>query len=426
MRVVPCLAFALIAAAGGAQTGAQGANECVGCHRALPESRLSAPVAAFEEDVHRRSGFACVNCHGGDSSAKDKERAKAPATSFQGAPRGAAQIATCARCHSDAELMRRFAPRQRVDQAAEYAISVHGKQLAAGDTKVATCASCHGAHGIRVASDAKSPVFPTNVAATCGACHASQSHMAGYKRSDGAALSTTQRADYERSVHFNVLTKANDLSAPTCNDCHGNHGAAPPGIDAVANVCGTCHAVFATKFATSKHAPLFGCVECHSNHAVPAPSDAMLGTASDSVCVTCHTDAEDAGFAAAAKMRAEIERLKKAVADAASLIERVATSGMEVTDQELALGEARNRLVLARTEVHGFDLAALEPVLAEGHTILGGVDRAGRDALRELQFRKRGLAVSMIAILIVVVALGIKIRQLDRRNGAGQGSASGS
>ena len=416
------IAFALVILAWPAafalgQPAPPAANECLRCHLALPDARYSAPAAAFSDDVHGQRGFSCVDCHGGDASAADASLAKAPGTGFRGAPRGAAQIATCSGCHSNAELMRRFAPRQRVDQAAEYAISVHGRRLAAGDMKVATCASCHGAHGIRVASDARSPVFPTNVAATCAACHASPSHMAGYATPDGSPLPTTQRADYERSVHFTALTKANDLSAPTCNDCHGNHGAAPPGVDAVANVCGTCHAVFATRFAVSKHAPIFekGCVECHGNHAVPVPSDDMLGTAQDSACAACHTDAEDPGFAGAAKMRAGIDRLKNEVADVSSLIERVRTSGMEVTDQELALGEARNRLVLARTEVHAFDPVSLAPVLAEGHAILAGVERAGQDAERELQFRRRGLAASMIAILVVVVALAMKIRRLDER-----------
>ena len=103
--------------------------------------------------------------------------------------------------------------------------------------------------------------------------------MAATQLRDGTPLPTNQLADYQKSVHYAALTKGNDLSAPTCNDCHGNHGAAPPGVGAVANVCGTCHAVFATKFATSVHSQIFdkGCVECHSNHAVLKPSDDMLG-----------------------------------------------------------------------------------------------------------------------------------------------------
>ena len=146
-------------------------------------------------------------------------------------------------------------PLERVDQAAEYATSVHGTRLAGGNQKVATCVSCHHAHGVRRVKDARAPVFSTNVAALCASCHANAEHMKGYTASGGTALSTSQRDDYQKSVHFDALTRQNDLSAQTCNDCHGNHGATPPGVGAVSNVCGTCHAVFATKFATSAHSP---------------------------------------------------------------------------------------------------------------------------------------------------------------------------
>ena len=117
------------------------------------------------------------------------------------------------------------------------------------------------------------------------------------------------------------MVKRNDLSAPTCNDCHGNHGAAPPGVGAIANVCGTCHTVFATKFAQSTHSQIFdrSCVECHSNHEIAQPSDALLGTDKAAICVTCHSDGDN-GLKAAASMRGEIEKLKAAIAHSQGLL----------------------------------------------------------------------------------------------------------
>jgi hypothetical protein len=47
--------------------------------------------------------------------------------------------------------------------------------------------------------------------------------------------------------------------------------------------------------------------------------------------------------------------------------------------------------------------------------MLTEIERAGEDALDELRFRRRGLAVSLGAILLFVVALALKIRQIDRR-----------
>src|SRR5207244_10505981 len=92
-------------------------NTCAACHTTLSEARLSAPPAAFaQQDIHRESGFSCVDCHGGDRTSTDKLKAHDAARGFRGVPLGQTQIAACARCHSDAELMRKYAPRQRVDQ----------------------------------------------------------------------------------------------------------------------------------------------------------------------------------------------------------------------------------------------------------------------------------------------------------------------
>jgi predicted CXXCH cytochrome family protein len=260
-------------------------------------------------------------------------------------------------------------------------------------------------------------VFPTNVAATCASCHADASHMSGYMLPNKQPLPTNQLSLYQQSVHYRALTKDNDLSAPTCNDCHGNHGAAPPGAGSVVNVCGTCHAVFAQKFATSVHSQIFdkACVECHSNHAVRQPSDEMLGADARSLCATCHSGADDKGVIAAAQMRGDIERLKASLTRSAAVVASLKNSGMEMSAQELAIGNARTRLTLARTEVHTFDAAHVAPIVAEGVKMLADVDAAGETATAELRFRRRGLAVSLGAILLVVIALGFKIRQIDRR-----------
>lgn len=411
--MLACAALVLVVSAPAAAQPAQ-ASGCETCHKEHPLPALSTPARDFSAtDVHRERGFTCVDCHGGNPNETDKVKAKAPATGFKGKPSGQAVIAVCTRCHSDAALMRKYAPKQRVDQGAEYATSVHGQQLAKGDTKVATCISCHGAHGVRLVSDAKSPVYPVNVAATCTKCHADPEHMKGYTLPDGSPLPTDQRAKYERSVHHAAMVERNDLSAPTCNDCHGNHGAAPPGVGAVTNVCGTCHGVFATKFALSTHSQIFdkGCVECHSNHEIAKPTDALLGTDKSSLCSTCHSDGDN-GFKAAAGMRSEIEKLKAAIDRSRALVATAENAGMAMDEQTLALREAGNHLTLARTEMHTFEPKAVATVLEAGLGITAKVDTEGQVALDEVSFRKTGLAVSLGAILLVVVALALKIRSL--------------
>jgi predicted CXXCH cytochrome family protein len=384
-------------------------NGCLDCHSELTGA-LEQPARLFLEDVHRDRGFGCVDCHGGDPATLEKDRAKDPARGYRGVPAGTVEIETCARCHSDAVLMRRFMPRQRIDQAAEYWTSGHGKGLLAGDGRVATCSSCHDAHGIRLVTDARAPVYRLNVAATCARCHSDPEHM------KGSLLPIDQRAEYEKSVHYDAMVRRHDLSAPTCNDCHGNHGAAPPGVDDVANVCGTCHAVFQMRYEQSVHSAIFGCAQCHDNHAVLQPSDDMLGATDTAVCAGCHENG-DAGLVAGAAMRAGIDQLVAALETARHRTDQLKNAGMEMGPEQLALAEARNQLTLARTEIHAFDPAVVAPVLDEGLRIVANVEEGADQAFAELRFRRRGLAVSLVLILVVLVALALKLRELDRRHG---------
>ena len=237
--------------------------------------------------------------------------------------------------------------------------------------------------------------------------------MKGYKLPDGSPLPTDQRAKYKKSVHHAAMVKGNDLSAPTCNDCHGNHGAAPPGVGAIANVCGTCHAVFATKFALSTHSQIFdrSCVECHGNHEIAEPTDAMLGTDKAALCTNCHSEGDN-GHKAATAMRSEIEKLKEAISHSQALVASAENAGMEMDEQSLALREAANHLTLARTEMHAFDPKPVSAVLQAGLGITARIDAEGQAALAEVSYRRRGLAVSLGAILLVVVGLALKIRSL--------------
>ena len=90
------------------------------------------------------------------------------------------------------------------------------------------------------------------------------------------------------------LMDKGDLGAPSCNNCHGNHGAVPPAVSSVANACGTCHGKIADLFADTrmKHcfveANLPGCATCHGSHAIHRPSDEMVGMEKGAVCATCH------------------------------------------------------------------------------------------------------------------------------------------
>ncbi len=389
-------------------------DSCVECHAAL-EGPLAEPVALMKEDIHRRHGFSCADCHGGDPSSDNLLAAKDPRKGFIGRPSHRAIPTLCGRCHSDAEFMKRYNPALRVDQEREYFTSIHGKRLRAGDTRVATCTSCHGAHGIRSAQHPLSPVYPLNVAETCARCHADAAYMKGYR------LPLDQYDRYKRSAHARALYERQDLSAPTCNDCHGNHGAVPPGVASVAHVCGQCHVRQSELFQTSPHKAAFDalqlaeCVYCHGNHDVLPPTDEMIGTGEKSVCVSCHPPG-DAGYQAAERMRALLDELSRELERARAILDRAERAGMEVSRAQFELGEARDALTHARVLVHAFSVKELENVIRPGLDVARRGYQAGERALAELTYRRKGLAISLLFILLLAALLYLKIRELEGRS----------
>ncbi|MBI3030324.1 MAG: cytochrome c3 family protein [Candidatus Rokubacteria bacterium] len=390
-------------------------ESCAACHLETGDERLANPVKQFGEDIHSAKGFGCVACHGGDGREAGME-AMDPAKGYIGKPERQQVVQVCGRCHSDARFMKQYNPALRVDQVTEYATSVHGRRLREfGDPKVATCVNCHPAHSIKPPSDPRSSVHPLKVAETCGRCHGDPKYMEVYK------IPTDQLAKYRQSVHWRLMSVKGDLSAPTCNDCHGNHGAAPPGISWVGNVCGQCHTVQAEFFGKSPHAKVFaqmgvpGCATCHSNHDIQEATDAMLVLADQAVCAGCHA-AADKGGKAAADMRALIDSLGGEYDKARAILLQAERAGMEVSQAQFDLNAAKDALVKARAAIHAFRVEAVKKEGEPGLEISAKAYARGVRALDELQFRRKGLAVSLVIILAVIAGIVVKIRQLDRRS----------
>jgi len=388
------------------------ADSCLECHSVL-EGKLQAPAKAFANDIHARFGFGCADCHGGNRNETDPEAAMSKASGFVGKIPRTAIPERCAHCHSNAALMEKHKPRQRVDQMAQYRTSVHGKRLASGDAKAATCIDCHSVHDIREVKDPLSPVHPLRLPETCARCHADPAYMAGYK------LPTDQFASYRKSVHWEALAKRGDLSAPSCASCHGNHGAQPPEVASVAAVCGTCHVMMEDLYKKSPHEPVFaamgaaGCVVCHSNHEIRPPNAGMLA-GPNSVCSQCH-DATSPGGVAAAEMGREITGLEAALARADRILADAQQSGMEVSEALLRQREGRENLVKAAVAVHAFQTAAVQKPVKEGLAIAAETYQAGASALQERRTRRMGLSVSLIAIAITMLGLRLAIRSIEGR-----------
>lgn len=362
---------------------------------------MEAATAAFQDDAHAAAGLACVACHTARAGGAGGYEAR-PRTTI--AP-------LCATCHSDAAYMTRFDPQVRVDQFLQYQTSTHGKRMAAGNARVATCTDCHGAHGVKRIADPRSPVAPLNVPATCARCHGDAARMTLFGRT------ATPPDDWSASVHAAALLKRGDSSAPTCASCHGSHGATPPGVSSVANVCAQCHLREAELFRSSPKQAIFDaigqaeCLVCHNNHRIEPPADAWVGLEDGAVCAQCHDESSDSGKAIGG-IRQELDRLSAAVSAADALLTRAERAGMLVDEGRSALRDAREHQVQSRVLVHAFAVAPFAERAAAGVQSAGRAHAAGEAALQELQVRRRGLAVATLLVLGFLVTLGLKIRRL--------------
>lgn len=540
---------------------AKDSSSCVDCHGKQDEAGLKRPATEWPNDVHAAAGLGCESCHGGDPTRKHFEDeddaadfAMNPAKGFSPAPSRLEIPQFCARCHADANYMKRFNPQARVDQYTEYRTSVHGIRNAKGDTKPAECVDCHGVHGIRAVSSPDAPVYATNVPKTCARCHADAKKMAEY------GIPTNQYDDYERSVHARALFDQGDLSAPACNDCHGNHGATPPEVKSVANVCGQCHGRESILFDASSHKRIFAekkapeCIVCHGNHRVRHPTpelfnggsapevslgqvtavdpfearldrlppnqnmtavwrdvlalhvpaedsryahqveigaegmdpitlDATIRPGADApgavqaegasglsaslemqglssypvesgdailyklsirtganweargitikdvpgkgvlphpgpACRTCHA-VGDTCDVATGKMYAALTDLAQRIRGAGRVLRRAELAGMLVSGPQFELkSKGVTADVEARALIHTYDAKRLIARAQEGIEAANAGTLAGERALAELQVRRKGLAVSLILIALVLVGLWLKIRGIERARGA--------
>jgi len=396
-------------------TSAATKNSCIDCHSQL-DPELAKPVGEFGHSIHAERGLTCTACHGGDASDEDVT-AMDPDKGFKGKPTRDQIAGLCASCHANAAYMKHFNPKPYVFSIYEWKTSVHCKLEAEGDKKVATCTNCHGTHDIRAHTDPTSRVYHTNVPKLCSSCH-NPEYMKGRK------VKTDQFQQYVGSVHGIALLEKGDLSAPACNDCHGNHGAAPPGVKDVAHVCGTCHGRVAELFSASRmkvamdEAGMPGCVACHGNHGIQHPSDDWIATGASGKCGECHEPGSKADEATHTIITA-FRDLDRSIVETDSLLSHAEVLGMETEYGRGQLREASDQVTAARATLHSFDEEKITAVTTEGAGYAGKAREAAEGALRDWKNRRVGMGVSVVVILLLMVLLMAKIRSTKEAPSSG-------
>ncbi len=384
------LAAAQEPAAGSRASSASG--RCATCH---PAERV-----AFEKSPHAREGVRCVSCHGGDDTSLDQ--ATAHSRGFTGKPARQSIPRLCASCHSDEDRMRPYD--LPVDQLALYQTSGHGRQLAAGNLKVAVCSDCHGAHDVLAADDPASRVYVTNVPRTCGACHGDSTRVG---RKD------TVYQDYLSSVHARELLDRGNLRAPTCVSCHGVHGAAPPQVGDVTKVCGRCHTAEERYFIAGPHQAAMArqqlpqCVSCHGNHAVPAAVVDRLGSS----CASCH-DASDPQIGLGGRLLADYRGADSAIRAAEAVVARAEAVPIQTDDYHARIEEARTYLREALISAHAVQPQVMESFSLRAQSIGSEIESEVHDKLGQLRTNRLLL---ILFWFYVIVTIGILRRLRDRQ-----------
>jgi len=107
----------------------------------------------------------CTDCHGIHEIRAISDPNSS--SSHQNSP------ATCAKCHSNKEMMSAWYYGIKTDRFDTYKESFHWRALDKGYELVATCADCHENHKTKSTTDPTSTTYPDNLPKTCGKenCH---------------------------------------------------------------------------------------------------------------------------------------------------------------------------------------------------------------------------------------------------------------
>lgn len=390
-------------------TAIQAQNSCATCHANLG-GKSAAVVQDWNNSIHSQRGVTCADCHGGDPASTDKESAHAASANFVGKPKTVDIPALCGSCHARVDLMRQYD--LPTDQWAKYQQSVHGKALEKGNTDVATCFTCHDEHATKQVTDPSARVYPLNVPALCGGCHSNVELMRAYN------IPTNQYELYVNSVHGIALLQKQDLRAPSCATCHGTHGAAPPGFDEVANVCGGCHTATQDYFLKSVHASnvvgMPKCVTCHGRYDVQTPSDAMFHGDGERQCGSCHTPNSKQSEAVQA-IADNIEASAKAVDTAQNAIQEAVNYALIVAPEEAKLTEAKTNLITARAAQHTLSLDTVKERTDAATQKANEVTADAQKAIADSFFRREIMVIGLAIMAMAIFALWLVRRELYKQ-----------
>lgn len=291
-------------------------NECTSCHDDVTEAFHDTPLKKVScSDCHDIESEIYLQSYHGQALSQGREQAASckdchgdshyimPSNSDDSRINRKNITETCARCHADTEQMIRYSLEQ-LAPIDSYEHSVHGLANQENGGLAATCTDCHGSHNLLKSSDPESKLHWQNISSTCGRCHENIAQT------------------YARSIHGEAVADGK-RDAPTCTDCHGEHGIAPTSSDEskvsaahISATCAECHA--AERIVTKYRLPKFAvetymdsfhglsmrmgsvsaanCASCHGKHDILPSTDPRSSIHPDNLkrtCSVCHPGVTD-------------------------------------------------------------------------------------------------------------------------------------
>ena len=319
-------------------------NSCIQCHGDTDlwdeKSRhLFISRDKLAQDVHWLKGVNCSDCHGGNYKAQDVREAHALEDGFRSKPeevkkycsfchdaealelvkgvhdkagpkneRGRGTMLSCDKCHG--KVSHNLLPIKDpgspvfIDNQVKVCGSCHEKDYESytknahgmglykmGLQVTASCADCHGSHGIYKPADQRSTLYLANVSLTCGKCHR---FIAEYLQK---SIHSSGKGLGEAATRLAPGGKTNQH--PSCTSCHQGHSIefAESGHfrQNLPHLCGNCHGQLSSRYAMSIHGeltelgygPAATCYNCHGSHEILAVSNPLSPVSAQNKLKTC-------------------------------------------------------------------------------------------------------------------------------------------